>query len=300
MIMTSKLPTSFNRRGRLQPTDRLSSPPFWVHRLYPGFAKTLSIGLLGSVVAMVLVLSFSLVGTLQAAQDDSKALRERAKTFWEARVKGDWATVYDYLSEAEISGRTKEQYVAFSKEKGPFTFTSYTLGEVDVDGDLGWVKTVCDFYPTQFRGVRPTHMDRWEIWEKVDGKWYPVSRQQYEDYPKLPPRLRPLAEEKAVTARANGFWQAREKNDYTSVYQHCSPAFRESIPVEEFLSKKAQYLYVSHQILWAEVEGDRANVRVTVSYRPNDPHLTKMTPVQETIVQPWIKVNNQWFVEIEG
>lgn len=297
--MMKRLPTNVNRRRQFQSTGQLPGPQFWVHRLYSGLIKTLSVGLLGSVVAMVLVLNLSLVGGLQAAQDDSKALKERAKAFWEARVKGDWATVYDYLSEAELGGHTKEQYIAFSKEKGPFTYHSYTLGEVDVDGDLGWVKTVCDFSPTQFPGVRPTHLDRWEIWEKADGKWYPLPRQQYEDYPKLPPRLRPLDAEKAVTARANGFWQAREKNDYASIYQYCSPAFRESMPVEEFLSKKAQYLYVSHQILWTEVQGDRANVRVTVGYRPNDPHLTKMAPVQETIVQPWVKIDNQWFLDIE-
>jgi hypothetical protein len=300
MIMMKRLLTTVNGKGQLQPNDRLSDPPLWVHRLYSGFTKTLSVVLLGLVVAMVLVLNLFLVGTLQAAQDDSKALQERAKEFWEARVKGNWATVYDYLSETELGGRTKEQYVAFSKEKGPFTFLSYKLGEVEVEGNVGWVKTVCDFTPTQFPGVRPTHMDRWEIWEKEDGKWYPVPRQLYENYAKLPPRLRPLDEEKAVTARVNGFWQAREKSDYASVYQYCSPAFRESVSAEEFLSKKAQYLYVSHKVLWAEVQGDHANVRVTVGYRPNDPHLTKMTPVQETIVQPWVKVNNQWFVEIEG
>jgi hypothetical protein len=248
---------------------------------------------------MVLVSSLVLVGTLQAAQDDSKALRERAKAFWEARVKGDWTTVYDFLSEAETGGATKEQYAAFSKEKGPFTFLSYQLGEVETEGDMGWVKTVCSFTPTSFPGVRPSHMDRWEIWEKADGKWYPVSRQQYENYPQLPPRLRPLAEEKAVTARANGFWVAREKNDYSSVYQYCSPEFKGRIPAEEFLLKKAQYLYVSHRILWAEVQGDQAKVRITVGYRPNDPHLTKMAPIEETIVQPWVKVNNEWYVDIE-
>lgn len=299
MTKTTKSSTGVNRRVQFQPIDQLSctllpAPPY-----LSGFAKTLSVGLLGSVLGIALVLSLLYPCALQAAQDGSQALKESAKVLWEARVKGDWATVYDFLSDADIGGLTKEQYVAVSKEKGPFTYLSYTLGEVDVDGSLGWVKTACDYYPTQFKGVRPTRMDRWELWEKVEGKWYPVPRQEYENYPKLPPRLRPLNEEKAVTARANAFWQAREKDDYAAVYQLCSPAFRENIPMEEFLSKKAQYLYVSHQISWAEVDGDHANVRVVVGYRANDPHLNKMKPVQETIIQPWIKVNNQWFVDIE-
>ena len=49
-----------------------------------------------------------------------------------------------------------------------------------------------------------------------------------------------------------------------------------------------------------EVEGDRAKVRITVGSRPNDPNLTKMDPEHETIVQDWIKVKDQWYVDVSG
>jgi hypothetical protein len=251
-----------------------------------------------AIVGMLLVLTLSLAGSVQAAQDENKALRERATAFWEARVKGDWGTVYDYLSGKEIGSATKQQYIDFSKEKGPFAYVSYKLGEVDVDGDTGWVKTAFDLRPTRFPTYPPNHVDQWQVWEKRDGKWYPIPKERQEDEPKLPPRVRPLKEERAVIDRANAFWQAREKGDYALLYQYLSPSFTETVPKEEFLSKKALYMYVEHEIHWAEVEGDHAKVRVTVGTRPNDPNLTKMDPTQETIVQEWIKVKGQWYVDV--
>ena len=124
----------------------------------------------------------------------------------------------------------------------------------------------------------------------------PNARRQ--DVPKLPPRLRPLKDENAVIARANEFWQAREKDDYKAVYEYCPPAFREKVPIEEFLGKKALNSYVGHSIHWAEVSGDHAKVRVTVDYRPNDPNLTKMDPSQETIHAGMGKGDNQWYLDV--
>jgi hypothetical protein len=253
-----------------------------------------------AVLGMLLILSLSLAGSLQAAQDESKALRERATAFWEARVKGNWGTVYDYLSGSEIGSASKEDYVTFTKEKGPFVYLSYKVGEVDVDGDTGWVKTAYDIRPLRFPGYPPNHLEQWLVWEKRDGKWYPIPKERQEDEPKLPPRLRALKEERAVIARANEFWQAREKADYALLYQYLSPTYTKQISKEEFLEKKALYVYVEHTILWAEVEGDRAKVRVTVGTRPTDPNLTKMAPAHETIVQEWIKVKDQWYVDATG
>ena len=240
----------------------------------------------------------TLPGLLQAAQDDSKALRARATVYWEARVKGDWATDYDFLSEAKRESATREQYVARTKDFGPFRYLSYKLSAAETAGDTGWVKVAYDSEPVLFPGIRPSHVDRWELWEKIDGKWFPVEPTQLEDLPKLPPSLRPMKEEAAVTGRANEFWKAREKEDYAAVYQLCSPGFRAKVPAEEFLGKKARNTYVGHRILWAEVKDDHAKLRIVVDYRPNDPSLTKMTPMQETTHQMWVKVNNQWYLDI--
>jgi hypothetical protein len=254
-----------------------------------------------AIVGMLIILTISLAGPLHAAQDETKALRERATTLWEARVKGDWGTVYDYLSESkEIGTATKQQYIDFSKEKGPFVYVSYKVGEVEVDEDTGWVKTAFALRPLRFPEYPPNRVEQWQLWEKRDGKWYPIPKERMADEPKLPPSLRPLKEERAVTARADGFWQAREKSDYGSLYQYLPPSFREKVSKEEFLGKSALNVYVDHQVHWAEVEGDRANVRVTVGSRPNDPNLTKMDPNYETILQEWIKVKDQWYLDVSS
>jgi len=243
-------------------------------------------------------MTLAFAGLLQAAQDDSKALRERATLYWEARVKGDWATEYDFLPEAKREATPKEEYVAKAKDYGPFRYLSYKLSAAETADDTGWVKVAYASEPVLFPGIRPSHADRWEQWEKIDGKWFPVDPARSEELPKLPPSLRPLKEEAIVIARANEFWKAREKNDYAAVYQFCPPSFRAKVPAEEFLSKKARNTYVGHHILWAEVQGDSANLRVSIDYRPNDPSLTKMTPMEETIEQVWVKVNSQWYLDI--
>jgi len=296
--MVKKFFARVNGGGTCQQIAQLSASPAGNRHShsFPAvrFMSKVSFGL----VTMFLLLALLGVTPLQAAQDEQKALTERATAFWQARVKGDWATVYDYLAESEKQGGTKEQYVTFSKEKGPFHYLSYKLGNVEVDGNVGWVKTAFEVEPTRFPGLPPNKIDTWQPWEKRDGQWYPIPHEQLQDVPKLPPNLRPLKEESAVIARANEFWQAREKEDYKTVYQYCPPAFREKVPAEEFLSKKALNTYVKHSVHWAEVSGDQAKVRITVDYRPNDPNLTKMEPSRETIMQQWIKVNNQWYLDI--
>jgi hypothetical protein len=251
-----------------------------------------------AMFGMFFLLSLSFAAPLHAAQDETKALRERATTLWEARVKGDWGTVFDYLSGKEIGNATKQQYIDFSKEKGPFVYLSYKLGEVEVDGDIGWVKTAFSLRPQRFPEYPPNRVDQWHVWEKRDGNWYPIPRERMDDEPRLPPSLRPIKEERAVTARADGFWQAREKGDYGALYQYLAPSFREKVSKEEFLSKTALNIYVDHQIHWAAIEGDRAIVRLTVGSRPNDPNLSKMDPNYETTGQEWIKVKDQWYLDV--
>ena len=46
----------------------------------------------------LVVLGVCLAG---AAQEEQEVLGQRAREFWEARVKGDWAVLYDYLPAGE-------------------------------------------------------------------------------------------------------------------------------------------------------------------------------------------------------
>lgn len=253
---------------------------------------------LKAAVGLFLLLNLALAGPLFAAQDDSKALREQAKIFWEARVKGDWATVYDCLSESERMGVSKEAFVEKNKTGGPFRYLRYKLGEAETADDMGWLKVEYEAEAVRFPGLPARRTERWSYWEKLDGKWYEITGKRVEEIPKLPPSMRPLKEEKAVSARADEFWKAREKGDYAAIYQLCSPAYRQQIPREEFLSKTALNIYVDHQVIWAEVQQNKARVRVAVDFRPNDPHLTKMDPSQQIIFQNWVKVDGQWYLDV--
>ncbi len=254
--------------------------------------------LLWPATVFLLLLGLVWGSPLPAAQDESKALREQAKAFWEARVKGDWATVYGYLLESERMGLAKEQYVEQSKERGPWRYLHYKMGTVETDEDLGWVDIEFAAEPVLFPGIKPKLVKRWEQWEKVDDKWLTVTGKRIQELPQLPPSLRPVKEEKVVMARVDEFWKAREKNDYARVYELCSPGMRKKVSRAEFLEKKAMYLYSAHKVLWAEVNEDRAVVRSVYEFRPNDPSVSKMDPQEDFAMQDWIKVDGQWYLDV--
>lgn len=255
---------------------------------------------LGCVMgAWFLLFTAALASTLSAAQDEGKALREAATKFWDARVKGDWAVVYDYLSEEERAGKTKGQYIEVSKAAGTWRYLQYQIHAVETSDDLGWVKIQSSAEALKFPGTKPRTVTRWEHWEKEGDRWTIVPSNRVGELPKLPPSLRQAAEEKAVTAREEEFWKARERSDYAAIYKLLAPSFRNQITLEEWLGKKAQDLYLSHQILWAEVNNDRAVVRTEYEHRLNDPMASKMTPSIDVSMQQWIKVDGQWYLDLK-
>ena len=250
------------------------------------------------MAAFFVLINVAFAGLLPAAQDESKILQEQAKRFWDARVNGDWATVYDYLPEEEREGKTRDQYVEQVKQSGLWRYLHYKINAVETADNTGWIKIEYAAEPARFPGVKPKLVDRWEHWEKVDGKWTAVAGKRIQQFPQLPPSLRPLKEEKAVKARAEELWKAREKSDYKTVYNLCAPSFRAKVPAEQWLAKKALNLYISHQILWVEVHGEEAVARIAYGYRPNDPNVSKMDPLEETAMQSWIKVDGQWYLNV--
>lgn len=251
-----------------------------------------------SLAACLMLLVVVCAHPLQAARDENKVLQEQATKLWDARVKGDWATVYDYLSEEEREDRTREKYVEVSKQAGPWRYLNYKIGAVEVAKDMGWVKVEYSAEPVQFPGIKPRQRDRWEKWEKVDDRWTVVPGKRAVEFPKLPPSQRPINEEKAVQARAEQFWRAQEKSDFTAIYYLCAPDFRKKVSLEQWLLMKSQRLYLSHEILWVEVTGDHAVVRTAYEYRLNDPAVSKMAPVEDVAAHDWLKVDGQWYLSI--
>ena len=97
-------------------------------------------GWLNQITACLYIIGTGMVSLGIAAEQDKQVLETRAKQFWEAEVKQDWGTVYGLLTPEEGVNATREQYVAFRREKGPFQYLTAQIGEVAVAGDIGWVQ----------------------------------------------------------------------------------------------------------------------------------------------------------------
>jgi hypothetical protein len=228
------------------------------------------------------------------AQGD-QGLRERAQAFWDARVREDWAVLYRYLPVSDRSQVGLDEFTTFSKEKNPFRFLSFELGEMETAGELGWVKQVYTVQATGVSDVPPRKIENCQVWEKIDGNWFPISEKRRAEVPSRPPSMRPAAEEADLTKRVNEFWEAKEKEQWGLLYAYCDPEYRKTVSQEEFLGKKALHVYVAHSVEWAEVTGDRGKVRVTYLIRSSDPYLSKAAPEDDAIVEDWVKSEGVWY-----
>ena len=123
----------------------------------------------------------------------------------------------------------------------------------------------------------------------------PTERDQW---PTLPPTLRPAAEEAVLKERVLGLWQAKAKEDWKAVYAYMPPWFKELNPPEKFLRSKAMFLYSSPAIQWVEVQGSEARAAIEVGSRPNDPATTKLQPRVAKLIEPWYKVDGIWYLKV--
>ena len=252
----------------------------------------------GSIrVAWVSVLLALSIGAPAVAENDQAGLRTEAEKFWEARVKGDWLVLYDYLPAAEMQQGSREEFAVWSKDNQPFQYVSYKLGTVETDANFGWVQVGYSAKLPKYPSLPAREMEIWQVWRKVGDGWKLVPQQQANDFP-VPIHRRNAAEEAVLAKRAEAYWQARAEQDLGRLYGYCDPAFRGRVSREEFLQKKARYLYLSHRIDWTEVVGDQGRVRVSYSYKPNDPSLSKLEAEQESTMEAWVKVDGEWYRHI--
>lgn len=238
-----------------------------------------------------------LIGSFAEAQQEhaTQALKERAKTLWNARVAGDWATVYNLLPVEETSEMTKEAFVAQRKEKDPFRYLSTKLGEAAVAGAMGWVELEYDVQLKDYPQAPPRHMQTWSVWFVKNGQWYPMTKEQREQAPKLPPQKRPADEEARLSSRAQEFWKAREGRDWALTYQFLKPEYRAQVPVEQFLPSDRPPSYLSHRLEWTEVNGEHGRVKVAFTYELKEPESPKPGPQENSIIEDWVKTDGQWY-----
>lgn len=239
------------------------------------------------------------VATTLAAADDVADLKANATRFWEARVQGDWKTVYALMPPEEIAqAGTADVFVTYQQTQGPFRYSQATIHDVVVEQDLGWVRVEFVSSPRFYPTVDPTVVDTWQVWQKRES-WRPVARGLAGQFPTRPRKVRPAAEETALSTRVDEEWNAHRAGDYAKIYELLDPAYRAATPREEFLARKARYHYLRHTVEWAEVNGDCGRARIAFTRKLNDPTLYKEEPEEVTAFENWLKIDGQWFRDMK-
>ncbi len=127
--------------------------------------------------ALCWMLAFVLLGACagpQAAKrvDPEARLVDRAKAYWESRIKGDLLENYRFH---EPNFRKLVTFTAFSQGRGVTTILDYEVKGVKIDGTTGVVSTRYYFtltHPLLVKPVTPRWDEIEEQWRWVDGEWY--------------------------------------------------------------------------------------------------------------------------------
>jgi hypothetical protein len=242
-----------------------------------------------------LFLSLVSVTTIGWANDDEKALIERATSFWNARAAGDWAAEYRFLQPEDTHGGTEKEFIEFRKGPGgAFKFSAVKLGEAAVAGGLGWVKVSYDLQSLAFTEYDTDHHEIWDIWLVKDGQWYPMAKDERKQVPQFPPALRPAAEEALLTQRAEDYWKAKKARDRGLLYEFLAPDVRKVLAREQFLKRKAEHAYASYRVEWTEIIDNRGRVKVAYTQEPGS--TTGAKPEAKTTIDTWYKIDGQWYL----
>jgi hypothetical protein len=228
---------------------------------------------------------------------DDASLRDRVARFWAAEVRQDYVAVHALLSADEQRRSSRDEYVAIRTHKGPFRYLRADVVEVDGERDLAWVHVKFDWTTPRVAALRSTG-ETWQLWRYQDG-WFPVPGTDRELWPKLPPKLRPRAEEVALKERVQRLWNAKVAEDWRGVYEYMPPDWRQRMPLEQFLRSKARFVYSTPVVEWVEIgELGDARARVSFGQRLNDPAISKMKPQPTSLIEPWIKVDGTWYLNL--
>lgn len=231
-----------------------------------------------------------------AAAVDTHALEALAKRFWAAEVQQDYQTVYGMLASGPENTIRRDDYVTRRKEgKASVRYLAAEVGEIEVAGDLAWVRVKLQGMFPQ-RSPKPGRpFETWQLWRYGDG-WHPIPPDERDQWPILPPSLRPAADEAALTQRTIGLWKAKAEQDWKSVYGYMPPEYQARVPLEQFLKSKSRLLYMTPHVEWVEVKGGEAHARIAYLYKINDPAVSKMQAVEQKVTEPWVKVDGDWYL----
>lgn len=226
------------------------------------------------------------------------ALRQRAETFWKARIVEDWTTLYGFQDPSYREGTTLEEYLEAAKaDPGFFRYSFYELGKVETQGDFGWVRVKSVGTLAKFPDLAPQSVERAENWMRIQGEWYPAMSPKGNEFP-APPSERATVEEGWLSKRFQEYFEARKTANYAVLYQFLNPEDREAISFEHFAETEAWFSFLGCTINWVEVMGDRGRVSVVYRMRSGDPHLSKTEPMDRPITENWVKKDGVWYRDV--
>src|SRR5215831_5412293 len=74
----------------------------------------------------------------QAVEKDTQGFESDLRRYWAAEVARDYDAVYDMLGASDKQKRTREGFVKWRKEDGPWTYLKADVLDVAVEGNLAW------------------------------------------------------------------------------------------------------------------------------------------------------------------
>lgn len=113
------------------------------------------------------------------------ALRSRVTRFWEARLKDDPATQYEFL---DPEAKQRVTLTAYVRSRGTFHFLVYQVQSINIVGEKAWVEVNSTFklrIPL-IAGAGPWTQQSREVWTLRESVWYRPYDQKEAEAPPPP------------------------------------------------------------------------------------------------------------------
>ncbi|QOJ14478.1 MAG: hypothetical protein HRU75_07415 [Planctomycetia bacterium] len=225
-------------------------------------------------------------------------LEARARTLWEARVRKDWKTAWDFVQPRVAAASSPEQFIEWCEKSEPFIYESYALHGVDTDGEYGWAHLT---YSTRIRQF-PTHpareADHWQKWYAIEGRWYPVVEPRERDACPEPPALRNLAAEPRLRERFAQASRLRAAKDWSALLKMVDPGDLEGVDESTFIREQEKLTITSERVVWVQAIGERGTVFVVYTAKLNDPSMQNLPESQTPLLERWIHRDGEWYRDL--
>ena len=121
-----------------------------------------------SIVVIVCTACAGATG-INTIEEKRAALKSRVERLCDAKVKGDWATVYDLFDPSFQKSTPKEKFINSDERK--IKFLAYKIENIEIlpSNDKAKVKIKWDI---EMMGYKFSNAPRIQIWKLVDGNWY--------------------------------------------------------------------------------------------------------------------------------